>query len=128
MADIFISTDFKKIIRFLLVGGLNTLVGFVIFAMAIYITEGNVALSLLVNIGAGVVFNFFSYGVGVFKSLGVWCFGRFVAAYVLLFVINYVALRVEAGWGLSVYLAQFINIFYMAPLSYYLLNRFVYFK
>lgn len=121
-------SDFYKIIKFIFVGGLNTLVGFVVFAFSIYITNGNISLSLLSNIGIGIFFNYLSYGVGVFKSLGQRQFTKFVIVYLALFMINYVAHMIGRHWGVNVYLAQFVNLFYMAPLSYYLLSRFVFIR
>jgi len=128
MPRISIGPDLSKIVRFLLVGGLNTLVGYAVFSLAIYETNGNITLSLLANIGVGVFFNYLSYGVGVFRSLGKQQFIKFCAAYLLIFVINYVALTIGKHWKLNVYLIQFINIFYLAPLSYYIFNKYVYAK
>ena len=115
-----------QFLRFLLVGGLNTIVGFIIFSLAIYVTNGNVGLSLAANIGVGVFFNFFSYGYGVFKNLGVRRFAKFVCAYALLYALNYFVLAAMMANGLNVYLAQFINLFYLAPISYLVLNRWIF--
>lgn len=117
-----------KIIRFLLVGGLNTLVGFLVFSLAIYLSGGNVGLSLAANIGVGVFFNYLSYGVAVFKSLGKKQFAKFVLAYAILYLINYVALQIMLGQQMNIYVAQFINVFYLAPLSYFIFNRLVFVK
>ena len=107
-------------------GGLNTIVGFIIFSLAIYVTIGNVGLSLAANIGVGVFFNFLSYGYGVFKNLGARRFVKFVCAYAFLYFINYFALLIMMGSGLNVYLAQFINLFYLAPISYFVFGRWVF--
>lgn len=115
-----------KIIRFLLVGGLNTLVGFLVFSLAIYLSSGNVGLSLAANIGVGVFFNYLSYGIAVFKSLGKKQFAKFVLAYAFLYVINYVALKIMLGQQMNIYVAQFINLFYLAPLSYFIFNKLVF--
>lgn len=115
--------DIPKIIRFLLVGGLNTLVGFLVFSLAIYLSDGNVGLSLAANIGVGVFFNYLSYGIAVFKSLGKKQFAKFVLAYAFLYVINYVALKIMLDQQVNIYVAQFINLFYLAPLSYFIFNK-----
>jgi putative flippase GtrA len=117
-----------KIVRFLLVGGLNTLVGFLVFSLAIYLSGGNVGLSLAANIGVGVFFNYLSYGIAVFKSLGKKQFAKFVLAYAFLYVINYIALKIMLGQQMNIYVAQFINLFYLAPLSYFIFNKLVFVK
>jgi putative flippase GtrA len=118
--------NLSKFLRFLLVGGLNTIVGFIIFSLTIYVTNGNVGLSLAANIGVGVFFNFLSYGYGVFRSLGVLRFVKFVCVYAILYTVNYLALAIMTGYGVNVYLAQFINLFYLAPISYLTFNRWVF--
>lgn len=115
-----------KFFRFLLVGGLNTIVGFIVFSLTIYATNGNVGVSLAANIGVGVFFNFLSYGFGVFGSLGGRRFVKFVCAYAILYAVNYFALAIMTENGLDVYLAQFINLFYLAPISYLSFNRWVF--
>ena len=115
-----------QFLRFLLVGGLNTIVGFIIFSFAIYITNSNVSLSLAVNIGVGVFINFLSYGYGVFKNMGGRRFVRFVCAYLIFYALNYFVLTAMMANGLNVYLAQFINLFYLAPISYLVFNRWVF--
>lgn len=117
-----------KIICFLLVGGLNTLVGFLVFSLAIYLSDGNVGLSLAANIGVGVFFNYLSYGIAVFKSLGKKQFAKFVLAYAFLYLINYFALKIMLGQQMNIYVAQFMNLFYLAPLSYFIFNKLVFMK
>ena len=117
-----------KIFRFLLVGGLNTFVGFIVFMLAIYLSNGNVALSLAANIGVGVFFNYMSYGVGVFNTLGVMQFIKFILVYAFLYMVNYVALQIMLNQQMNVYIAQFVNILYLAPISYLLFNKLVFVK
>jgi putative flippase GtrA len=118
--------EMPKIVRFLFVGGLNTLVGFLVFSMAIYLSNGNIGLSLAANIGVGVFFNYLSYGLGVFRSFGKRQFAKFVLAYAFLYLLNYAALQLMQGYQMNIYLAQFINVFYLAPLSYLIFNKLVF--
>ncbi|SFU91501.1 GtrA-like protein [Polaromonas sp. YR568] len=115
-----------QIVRFLLVGVLNTAMGFAVFAVAAFLTQGNIAISLASNIVVGIFFNFLTYGLGVFNSLGKVQFLKFVLAYLSLYFINYTALSFLRGHGLNIYLAQLINIVYLAPLSYLIFNRLVF--
>ena len=120
------SFNVSKLIKFALVGGLNTMVGFVVFSVAIYLTNKNIGLSLAANIVVGIVFNFLSYGLAVFKTLGKKQFARFVLVYVFLYIFNYSTLYLMTGQGINIYVAQFINLFYLAPCSYILLSRWVF--
>jgi len=120
--------EMPKIVRFLFVGGLNTLVGFLVFSLAIYLSNGNIGLSLAANIGVGVIFNYLSYGLGVFRSFGRKQFAKFVLAYAFLYLLNYAALLFMQGYQMNIYIAQFINVFYLAPLSYFLFNKLVFVK
>lgn len=115
-----------KIICFLLVGGLNTLVGFLVFSLAIYLSNGNIGFGLAANIGFGVFFNYLTYGTAVFKSMGIKKFIRFIFAYAFLYAVNYFALHILIDNKVNIYIAQFANISYLAPLSYFLFSKFVF--
>ena len=118
--------EMPKIVRFLFIGGLNTLVGFIVFVLAIYLSNGNIGLSLAANIGVGVFFNYLSYGHAVFKSFGKSQFAKFVLAYAFLYLLNYVMLQFMLGFQMNIYIAQFVNLFYLAPLSYFIFNKLVF--
>jgi len=118
--------EIPKIVRFLFVGGLNTLVGFLVFSLAIYLSNGNIGLSLAANIGVGVFFNYLSYGLGVFRSFGKRQFAKFVLAYAFLYLLNYAALQLMQDYHMNIYLAKLVNVFYLAPLSYLIFNKLVF--
>ena len=117
-----------KLIKFVLVGGLNTLVGYIVFSLVIYLTDGNIGLSLAANIGVGILFNFLSYGYIVFKSWGAKQFAKFILVYVFLYVINYAVIYFMTMQGINIYVAQFLNLFYLAPISYFLLSKWVFIR
>jgi putative flippase GtrA len=119
-------TAIPQIFRFLLIGVLNTAVGFLVFSVTAFLTQGNIAVSLASNILVGVFFNFLTYGLGVFNTLGKVQFLKFVIAYLFLYLLNYAALFFLRGYGLNIYLAQLINIVYLAPLSYLIFSRIVF--
>ena len=121
-----VSSATLELIKFAMVGGLNTLVGFVVFSSAIYVTDGKIALSLVANIVVGILFNFFSYGYAVFRSWGINQFAKFTLAYAFLYLVNYAVIYLMTMRGLNIYAAQFINLFYLAPISYLLLSRWVF--
>lgn len=115
-----------KIVRFLFTGCLNTLVGFIFFSLALYISDGNIWFSLATNIGVGIFFNYLSYGFGVFKCSGKSQFAKFVLAYAFMYLLNYIVLKFMLGFQVDIYIAQLINLFYLAPLSYFILNKLVF--
>lgn len=115
-----------KIVRFLLVGGLNTLVGFLVFSLSIYLSNGNIGLSLAANIGVGILFNYVTYGLGVFRSFGRKQFAKFVLAYAFLYLLNYAVLQLMQGYQMNLYIGQFLNVLYLAPLSYFIFNKVVF--
>jgi len=118
----------SKVVRFLIVGCLNTLVGFLVFSIVIYFSDGNIGLSLAINIVVGIFFNYLSYGIAVFNSLGIKQFSKFIIAYGFIYMINYAVLRAMLTSSLNIYLAQFINLFYLAPISYFLFSKWVFSK
>ena len=74
-------------IRFILVGGLNSLFGFTVFSLIAY-TGGSTWQALLGSTVAGIVFNFFTVGGIVFRDMGLSRVPRFVLAYLGIFWVN----------------------------------------
>jgi putative flippase GtrA len=118
----------SKIFRFLFVGMLNTVIGMAVFSTAFYLSNGNVRFSLLINVGVGAIFNYLSYGIGVFENLGKRQFIGFLLTFVSIYIISDAGLQFMTGWGVNVYLAQLFNVLYLSPISYVVLNRLVYVK
>jgi len=114
------------VLRYLLVGVLNTSVGFLIFSLAIYFTNGNAELSLAANIVVGVFFNYMSYGLAVFKSFSKFQFVKFLMSYLTIYLINLGAVNLMLDLGVNIFVAQFFNVLYLAPLSYFIFSKFVF--
>lgn len=95
----------KRLIRFGVVGLLNTAFGYALYALFVYLAT----LPELALLGAtiiGVVFNFFTTGRLVFHNSDNGLFTRFAAAYASIYVLNALALRGAIGAGLSPFAAQ----------------------
>lgn len=116
----------KQFIRFLLVGGLNTLFGYSLFALLIW-----VGLAYPIAIGlataGGIAINFQTTGRLVFGSAPLQRSGRFVAVYAVVYVINVVAVSLLLQLGLNVYVANALVILPLALLTYVLQRTFVFF-
>jgi putative flippase GtrA len=115
-----------QFIRFLLVGGLNTLFGFTIFSAIIYF-GGQTWHALLGGNLSGIAFNFLTIGGAVFRDLGAQRIPRFIVAYLGLFVINYECIRLLIGiCTFSVIAAQAVLTLPLAILSYLIMSKFVF--
>jgi putative flippase GtrA len=116
-----------KIIKFLSAGVLNTLFGYSVYAVLLYIKVPYL-VALFAATVAGVVFNYMSFGRIVFNGRSGWLvFGKFVIAYGLIYLANAILLRfLIADFLLNSYLGQIICIPISVLLSWFLMNYWVY--
>ena len=114
-----------RLIRFFLVGGVNTLFGYGAYAGLLFIGLHYAWAALLGTI-AGVIFNFFTTGRLVFDRSASGSLLRFVAVYAVVYVLNVAALWALEGFGLNPYVSGLILIVPMACVSYLLMRRFVF--
>lgn len=117
----------QTIAKFLGVGVLNTVVGYAIYAILILVNVPYLAALFLATV-AGVTFNYFSIGRLVFKSKGgLIIFGKFIAAYGVVYVVNAVALETAIKhFQLGPYLGQALCVPPSVILSWFLMNYWVY--
>lgn len=115
----------KQFIVFLLVGGINTLFGYSVFAFLIYL-KLHYTLAALLSTIAGVIFNFNTFGRIVFKNAQSRLFLKFAVVYVIVYLLNI---------GLITMLDMVLNNFYIngaiamaivAVLTYFLNKYFVF--
>ncbi len=117
----------QRIVKFLGVGVLNTLFGYGIYAVLVFI-----GLPYLIALFAatiiGVLFNYFSFGKIVFNTYSGWfVFGKFIVAYALVYVINAALLSIlTEGKYLNAYFAQGVCILPSVATSWLMMNRWVY--
>ena len=118
-----------KIAKFLGAGVLNTVFGYSVYAVLLFIKVPYL-VALFVATIAGVVFNYFSFGRMVFDGHGGWfVFGKFVIAYALIYGVNAVLLKtLTSDFLLSPYVGQLICIPLSILLSWVLMNYWVYKK
>ncbi len=115
----------NKFGTFLLVGLLNTLFGYLIFALLVFL-KLHYALAVFLATCMGVAFNFKTTGMLVFGSRNNLLIGRFVAVYAFLFVANIVLLKIMLVLGLSPYAGGAAVIFPLAIAGYFLNSKFVF--
>lgn len=116
----------NKFFLFLLVGGLNTLFGYGLFVLLIYVGFHYVWASLIGTV-LGVLFNFQTTGKIVFKNKDNLLIFKFILVYVLLFGIQIICLRLFELAGITPIIAGAILILPMAVVAF-ILNRLLVFK
>ena len=114
-----------RFVKFLGVGGLNTLFGFAVYTL-FALTELSTFMVLIVSTLAAITFNFFTTGGLVFRDLGLARVPRFLISYVVIFVINLKLIE----WFSPLYggriWAMTIIVLPMALLSYFIQAWFVF--
>lgn len=117
----------RRFVRYLLVGGLNTLFGFLAYTVFILLKFPTWAALLGGNV-AGVTFNFFTIGGLVFLNLSLSRVPLFVLSYLFIYFINLELI----GWITSFVhgriAAQAVLALPMALLSYLILSNYVFRK
>ncbi len=117
----------SKITKFLSVGILNTIFGYSIYALFLFLGF-TYTLALLFSTVLGVAFNYFNFGKFVFSGLrGGMIFCKFVAVYVGIYALNVVVLRVLVQYVLlNPYAGQLMCIPLSVLISWLLMNYWVF--
>lgn len=115
-------SDFRLIVRFLFVGGVNTIFGWVVYSGSI-VYGFQPWEALIVGMLAGVCFNFISLGGFVFKDMSLRRLPFFIGAYLLIYLVNVVALEAIKRWVDDPIMAQLILAPPMALVSFVLMSR-----
>ncbi len=114
-----------QFLRFVLVGGINTAFGVGVYCLAIFVGLPYFVATLLSNV-LGVLFNFVTTGRLVFRNANPRLIFRFVACYVVVYIVNTAVVRLFIGAGLNSYWAGILATPVVALCSYTLLKNFVY--
>ncbi len=120
-----LSVEQWRFVKFLLVGVLNTLFGYAVFALFVYLGFHYSLASLLSTI-LGVLFNFRTTGRLVFDNRNNFLLWRFAMAYTVVYGCNVGLLRMMDGYSVNMYVAGAVVVFPLALLSYFLNKRFVF--
>ena len=115
----------SKFVRFLLVGVINTLFGYSVFALLICLGL-DYRYSLLIATICGVLFNFKTIGGIVFKDQNNRLIARFIGVYLVIYLLNAESLRIVKMLGINMLLAQAILVLPLAIVSYFLNKTFVF--
>lgn len=112
-------------LRFLIVGGVNTLFGYGAYALLLFVGLHYVAAAFLATV-AGVLFNYFTTGGLVFEHMSRRALVSFVLVYVLTYAVNVACVGLLGRLGVGPYLAGLVLVLPMAALAYLLMSHFVF--
>lgn len=114
-----------EFIRFVLIAGLNTAFGYGVYALFIWLGV-HFSLATLLSTILGILFNFKTYGVIVFRNKNNQLILRFILVYGFLYLCNVASIAILKQMGLTSYLAGFIMLIPIGLLGYFFNKRFVY--
>jgi len=116
---------YRKPIVFLLVGLLNTTVGYGLFAL-IFLLTGFHQFALIIATICGVFFNYFSTGRLVFNSRNSKALFPFVLGYSVILAINFLLLETLVRANVSPLMAQVMCLPIVVFLTYFIVSRWVF--
>jgi len=114
-----------RFLRFLLVGALNTLFGYSVFALFILL-HLHYSIAAFLSTVCGVLFNFKTTGRLVFGSRDNSLLWRFFAVYGVTYVLGVLCLRISTAYQWNVLMAAAVLMLPMALVSYTLNRVFVF--
>lgn len=112
-------------LRFLVVGGINTLFSFTVYALLILLGLHYVLAALISTI-CGILFNFYTTGRIVFKNRDNRLLLRFFGVYAFTYFINIGLLKLFDMAGVGSLIAGAIIVLPMAVASFLLMRKFVF--
>ena len=115
----------NRFLRFLIVGGINTLFGYLVFSVFILL-QIHYAIASLMSTILGILFNFFTTGRIVFKNSDPKLIYKFFGVYGISYLIGLFFLRIFNTYQVNMLIAGAIMILPMAILSYFLNRTFVF--
>lgn len=115
----------NKLFRFLLVGGVNTVFGYLMFALFVFVGF-HYAVAVLLGTILGIIFNFNTTGRLVFNCSDKLLIYKFIGVYVIIYLINTISLRIFNIYNFDMYSAGAFLLFPMALLSFILNKTFVF--
>jgi putative flippase GtrA len=114
-----------QLLRFLIVGGINTVFGYSVFFVLTWLGM-RYPLAIGLATIAGVSFNFQSVGRLVFGGAPRSRFWRFVGVYCLIYLLNLGGVRLLLAFGANVYVANAIVLLPLSLIAFLLNRRFVF--
>lgn len=115
----------KKFTKYMFVGILNTMFGYSLFALFIYLGI-HYAFSVLLSTAIGIIFNFKTIGTIVFKNKNNSLITKFIMVYMFTYCLNIALLRILKELDINMYLSGVLLLVPIALISFLLHNLFVF--
>lgn len=115
----------NKLVRFFLVSGVNTAFGYGLFALFLFIGI-RYPLALLMSTVSGILFNFKTIGVLVFRSSDNLLLFKFFAVYGVTYLFNLGGLAALKSFNVSAYVGGAILLIPIGLLAFLLNQKFVF--
>lgn len=117
------TVDWHRLLRFLVVGGLNTALSLGVYFLALYWLKWPYYIASAASIVLGIAVGFKAHGAFVFGSAG--SFWRYVLCWSLIYAGNTLMIALIRGFT-GDYWAQIILLPFTTALSFYLMKKLVY--
>ena len=117
------TVDWRRLLRFLVVGGLNTALSLGVYFLCLYWLNWPYYVASGVSILLGIAVGFKAHGAFVFASQG--SFWRYVACWVSIYAGNTLMIALIRDYT-GDYWAQIILLPFTTALSFYLMKKLVY--
>lgn len=118
-------TDLARFIKFLFVGFINTVFGYGVFALLLFLGLHYAIASLFGTI-LGVIFNFFTTGRLVFQNTDNLLIFKFIGVYAIVYLINLFFLAIIDYFNFNLYIGGLIILLPMALFAFQLNQIFVF--
>lgn len=112
----------KQFFKFLIVGGLNTVFGYGLFALFLFF-RFHYSLAVLFATVLGVFFNFFTIGKLVFLNSKHQLIWKFIGVYIIVYVLNVSGLWIFEQLMFNLYIAGALLVLPLAVVSF-ILNKY----
>lgn len=117
------TVDWRRLLRFLVVGGLNTALSLGVYFLCLYAFNWPYYVASAVSILLGIAVGFKAHGAFVFASQG--SFWRYVACWASIYAGNTLMIALIRDYT-GDYWAQIILLPFTTALSFYLMKKLVY--
>ncbi len=115
----------KQFLRFLIVGGINTLFGYSVFALLLYLNL-HYALASFISTCVGILFNFNTIGRFVFQKNEQTRLIKFLLVYAIVYLLQIGLLKLMTVLTINLYLGSLFILLPLASLAYWLNKKFVF--
>jgi len=117
----------NKFLRFLIVGSINTLFSYTVYAILIFLRV-HYSIAIFMANGLGVLFSFKTTGKLVFKSSDNRLIFKFIIVYAVIYLLSVSGVKILLDLSMNKYIAGALIALPMAIISFTLNKKFVFTK